>query len=141
MGQPSQGSRPRILIVEDDPNTLSALTRWLEYEYEVVAARDGLEGLEAAAKEPRPDVILADVWMPRLDGVGMVSQLKKIDGLRRIPVILLSGETSLTNVIAGISAGARAYLHKPVDLTVLDRKVRSALEHGGSLRPPQVGGR
>jgi DNA-binding response OmpR family regulator len=132
----SQGSRPRILLVEDDVPALAALARWLEYEYDVVTARDGLEGLEiATTREPAPDLIITDMWMPRLDGVEMVSRIKAIQALHRIPVIFLTGQNSPKSVIAGISAGARAYLPKPVDLAVLDRKVKSALQHRGSLPP------
>lgn len=76
---------------------------------------------------PAPDVILTDVWMPRLDGVAMVGRLKEIAGLRRVPVIFLTGQTSVESVVAGIAAGARAYLPKPVELDTLDCKLRSAL--------------
>ncbi len=122
------GARPCILIVEDDANTRTALTRWLEQDYDVVTASDGIEGLEiATTQDPPPDLILADVWMPRLDGVEMVTRIKRIESLRKIPAIFLTGQTSPVSVMAGLSAGARAYLPKPVDLEVLDRKVRSAL--------------
>jgi len=65
--------------------------------------------------------------MPRLDGVSMVRAMKATESLRRVPVIFLTGQTSLSSVVAGIAAGARAYLPKPIDLDVLDRKLRSAL--------------
>lgn len=121
-------TRARILVVEDDVHTRTALTRWLEQDYEVVTASDGLEGLEAATKlDPPPDLILTDVWMPRLDGVEMVTRIKRIELLRKIPAIFLTGQTSPVSMMAGLSAGARAYLPKPVDLEVLDRKLRSAL--------------
>ncbi len=124
----SRTPRPLVLVVEDDESTRSALVSWLRHEYDVIAARDGLEGLRmATTHQPRPDVILADVWMPLLDGVSMVRRLKEIDSLRRVPVIFLTGQTSPQSMVAGISAGARAYLPKPIDLDVLDRKLRSAL--------------
>jgi len=118
--------RARILVVDDDDTTRTALEHWLAYEYDVVAAADGIEGLELATTRA-PDVIVTDVWMPRLDGVSMVRRMKEIEGLRRVPVIFLTGQTSPASFVAGISAGARAYLPKPIDLDVLDRKVRSAL--------------
>ncbi|HTQ45108.1 MAG TPA: response regulator transcription factor [Polyangiaceae bacterium] len=123
-----KSARARILIVEDDANTRTALVRWLEHEYDVIAASDGLEGLEiATTQDPPPDLILADVWMPRVDGVEMVTRIKRIEALRRIPAIFLTGQTSPVSMMAGLSAGARAYLPKPIDLDVLDHKVRSAL--------------
>jgi len=121
-------TRARILVVEDDESTLHALAGWLSYDYDVVTARDGIEGLERALESP-PDVIVADVWMPRLDGVTMVRRMKQIAALRPIPVLFLTGQTMPASVIAGIAAGARAYLPKPIDLDVLDRKLRSALGH------------
>jgi len=121
-------ARARILVVDDDEKTRTALARWLGNDYDVVTARDGVEGLEIATTHlPAPDLILADVWMPRLDGVEMVSRMKNNPSLHRVPVIFLTGQTSASSVIAGIHAGARAYLTKPIDLDVLDRKVRSAL--------------
>jgi CheY-like chemotaxis protein len=122
----SPPTRAHILIVDDDDLTLKALAAWLSYEYEVVTAHDGIEGLERAA-ELTPDVIISDVWMPRLDGVEMVRHMKRIEGLRHVPVLFLTGQTSPASVVAGISAGARAYLSKPIDLDVLERKLRSAL--------------
>jgi DNA-binding response OmpR family regulator len=124
--------RARILVVEDEDGIRTALARWLGYEYEVATARDGVEGLAAATQKPAPDVILTDVWMPRLDGVSMVTRIKAIHALRWVPVIFLTDHTAPRSVIAGIAAGARAYLPKPVDLDVLDRKVRSALRASAS---------
>lgn len=121
-------ARARILLVEDEESTRTALAQWLRYEYEVVTAVDGLDALEiAVAMRPAPDVILTDVWMPRLDGVSMVKRLKEIESLRGVPVIFLTGQTSVQSVVAGIAAGARAYLPKPIELDALDRKLRSAI--------------
>jgi response regulator RpfG family c-di-GMP phosphodiesterase len=122
------GSRRCVLIVEDEDGTRLALERLLSNDYDVVTARDGAQGLLiASARTPPPDVILTDVWMPELDGVSMVKCLKHDPVLRGIPVIFLTGQTSPRSTIAGIAAGARAYLAKPIDLDVLDRKIRSAV--------------
>jgi len=122
--------KPRVLLVEDDEGTRLALEAWLGQRYEVVSARNGLEGIEkATAPDAPPDVVIADVWMPVLDGVEMVVRMKRIESLRRVPVIFLTAHTAPAGVIAGIQAGARAYLHKPVSLDTLDRKLRSALRH------------
>lgn len=118
--------RQRVLVVDDEEPTRRALAGWLSYEYEVATACDGIEGLEQALVQT-PDAVIADVWMPRLDGVAMVRRMKEVERLRHVPVLFLTGQTSPTSVIAGISAGARAYLPKPVDLDVLDRKLRLAL--------------
>jgi CheY-like chemotaxis protein len=119
--------RARILVVDDDEATLRALAGWLSFQYEVITAHDGIEALERAAETP-PDVIITDVWMPRLDGVAMVRRMKQTEELKHVPVLFLTGQTTPASVVAGIAAGARAYLPKPVDLDVLDRKVLSALQ-------------
>lgn len=124
--------KPRVLLVEDDEDTRFVLEDWLRQRYEVVSARDGVEGIEkATAPDAPPDVVITDVWMPVLDGVEMVARMKRLESLRRVPVIFLTAHTAAAGVIAGIQAGARAYLAKPVSLEVLDRKLRSALRHRG----------
>ena len=120
-------ARKCILVVDDDEGTRRAIAVLLSGDYDVVTAADGIEGLEVAIRGPRPDLVVADVWMPRADGVTMVKRMKQIDALRHVPVIFLTGQTSVQSVVAGISAGAWAYLPKPIDPDVLERKVRSAL--------------
>ncbi len=131
--------RPCVLVVEDEEGTRVALERWLAQDYDVVTARDGIEGLEIAlTRDPMPDVILTDVWMPGLDGVSMVKCIKKNEFVRHVPVIFLTGQTAAKSVIAGIAAGAQAYLPKPIDLDTLERKLRSAIRSrkAGPSRPP-----
>jgi len=129
-GQAPDLALKRILVVDDDEGTLRAIAALLSGEYDVHTASDGLEGLQAAMVH-RPDLIIADVWMPRADGVTMVQRIKQIEALRHVPVIFLTGQTSVHSMIAGISAGAWAYLSKPIDPDILERKVRSALARFG----------
>jgi DNA-binding response OmpR family regulator len=116
----------RILVVDDEEGTRRAIAIWLSVDYDVITAADGIEGLEVAAQN-LPDLVIADVWMPRADGVMMVRRMKQIDALRHVPVIFLTGQTSVQSTVAGISAGAWAYLPKPIDPDILERKVRGAL--------------
>jgi DNA-binding response OmpR family regulator len=116
----------RILVVDDDDGTRRAIAILLSRDYDVITATDGIDGLDAAIRE-RPDLIIADVWMPGADGVLMVRRIKQNETLRHVPVIFLTGQTSVRSVVAGISAGARAYLPKPIDPDLLERKIRSAL--------------
>lgn len=135
-------SRSTILLVEDEEPTRRALRGWLERDYDVISAADGLEALEALARYGRPpELILADVWMPRLDGVEMIRRVRQDPALHRVPVIFLTGQVSPQSMIDGLSVGARAYLTKPIDLDVLDWKVRRALTdpHGLlSIPPPRA---
>jgi two-component system alkaline phosphatase synthesis response regulator PhoP len=117
----------RILVVDDELGTRRAIALLLG-EYQVFTAADGIEGLEVAVRE-HPDLVVTDVWMPRADGVVMVRCMKQIPELRHVPVIFLTGQTSVQSMVAGISAGAWAYLPKPIDPDILERKVRSALAH------------
>jgi DNA-binding response OmpR family regulator len=128
MAPSSRRARPCILVVDDEDGTRTALALWLSHDYEVVTAADGAAGFETASRlDPPPDVILSDVWMPGVDGLSMLKSIKQHDILRRVPVIFLTGQTSAKSAAAGIAAGARAYLAKPIDLDVLDRKIRGAL--------------
>jgi sigma-B regulation protein RsbU (phosphoserine phosphatase) len=132
---PPPGPRHRILVVDDEEDTRMALVGWFAHDYDVMAAADGIEGLELATQPPPPDLVLVDVWMPRLDGISMVKQMKQIDALRHVPVIFLTGQMSTASMLAGIAAGARAYLPKPIDVDLLDRKVKSALLNRSALEP------
>jgi CheY-like chemotaxis protein len=125
--------RAHILVVDDDDGARTALATWLSEDYDVTTACDGTEGIELARARP-PDAVIADVWMPHLDGISMVRQMKGMDSLRSVPVLFLTGQTSPDSVRAGLSAGATAYLEKPVDLDVLGRELLAALRAARGLR-------
>lgn len=119
--------KKRILVVDDDEGTRGAIAHLLNVEFDVSVAADGVEGLEIATGPTPPDLVIADVWMPRLDGIEMVRRMKQIESLHHVPVVFLTGQTSPMSVVAGIAAGARHYLAKPVDAGLLEQKVRKAL--------------
>jgi len=126
---PSQATvrgKKRILVVDDEADCSDILAQFLGVQYEVFVARDGLQGIELAGRH-RPDLIIADVGMPNLGGLDMVRVIRARHGLKA-PVIFVSGRGTPTDIIAGISAGARHYLTKPVDLQDLKRRVVRALE-------------
>lgn len=125
---PTSGvERRRVLIVEDDEPTRRLLAITLRRGYDVLAAADGVEGLELAASG-RPDLIITDVMMPRLDGITMVRELRRREPSRRIPIIFLTAKGGAADVAAGIGAGARHYLVKPVRLQALEDMVKSLLK-------------
>ena len=99
------------------------IARSLRLDYEVVVARDGIEGVERAAESP-PDLVITDVDMPRLGGLAMARHLRVRQGLRA-PIIFLTGRGDAHDIISGIAAGARHYLVKPVVLADLRRRVDS----------------
>jgi DNA-binding response OmpR family regulator len=112
----------RVLVVDDDPVIQKLLKVNFEMEgYEVLSASDGAEGLDQA-RSGKPQVIILDVMMPKMNGLEVLAALKADDGLKNIPVILLSAKAQAGDVQAGLDKGADAYVTKPFDpLDLLER--------------------
>ncbi len=127
--QTAQPRKKRILVVDDEADWNDILAAFLGGQYDVTTARDGLEGVEAASRYA-PDLIISDVSMPRLNGLEMVRHLRARFGLK-VPIIFISGQNAPQDIIAGISAGARHYLSKPVELADLKKRIARALEPQG----------
>src|ERR1700748_338738 len=118
---------PLVLVVDDVPDNVDILQMRLESQgYEVVTAGDGVEALEKT-RELRPDLVLLDIMMPKLDGIETVKQLKADTLLPFIPVILVTAKTDGADVIAGLESGGDDYLTKPVDHAALSARVRAML--------------
>ena len=113
---------PKVLVIDDDPVILELLRVNFEIEgFAVVSAGDGKEGLERARRD-KPDLILSDIMMPRMDGLELVTQLRGDPKTRAVPVILLSAKAQNAEVKAGLEAGADDYVTKPFDpLELIDR--------------------
>jgi DNA-binding response OmpR family regulator len=116
-----------ILVVDDDEDLRDTIAMVLSPNYRVRLAVDGVDGYTKAHDEPRPDLIIADVSMPGLDGITMVRRIRESDELRRVPVIFFTGQISPESVIAGLSVGTFAYLSKTCAAGVLENKVKRAL--------------
>ena len=117
-----------MLVVEDDPDLLTLITRVLEKEkFEVMTALNGEAGLALASGRPKPNLIISDIMMPDMDGLEMVRRVKQDPQTKPTPVIFLTAKQTPKDVIAGIQAGARAYLTKPFKMNELVSKVRSIL--------------
>ena len=118
---------PRILVVDDMAENVDILKTRLESQgYEVVTAGDG-EAALAAVRESRPDLVLLDVMMPKLDGVETTKRLKADASLPFIPIILVTAKADTKDAVAGLDAGGDDYLTKPVDQASLVARVRSML--------------
>ena len=118
---------PLILVVDDDKATVDILrTRLQSQGYTVVSATDGEAGLQAV-QEHRPDLVLLDVNMPKLDGLEVCRRLKTDAALPFTPVILVTALTDSRDVVAGLDAGADEYITKPVEAAALMARVRSML--------------
>jgi class 3 adenylate cyclase len=118
---------PQILVVEDNEANLDILKMRLEASgYDVIAAMDGVAGLEKA-KKACPDLILLDVMMPKMDGIEVCKRLKNDDSLPFIPIIMVTAKADAQDAIAGLEAGSDEYLTKPVDHGALIARVKSML--------------
>lgn len=103
----------KILVIDDTDFIREDIATTLQFEgYETITAEDGLAGLEKAKSE-RPDLILCDVSMPRLDGFGALEQIRKTDGIRTVPFIFLTAKAEKTDMRKGMELGANDYLTKP----------------------------
>ena len=119
---------PKILVVDDEHNLIKIVKKNLEvYGYEVIAAYDGKEGIEKVKSE-KPDLVILDVIMPRMDGY-QACRLLKTDALYAdIPIILFTSKALGDFDEIGDKAGADAFVAKPFDLKVLLAKIEELLE-------------
>lgn len=119
--------RPRILVVEDEPDVRTMVARILATIGDVTAVANGVEALAALRSGALADLVVTDVMMPQMDGIALSQELKKDPRLARIPVLMLTAKSSPANVIAGINAGARQYVTKPFKPDDLVAKAKRAL--------------
>ncbi len=114
----------KVLIVEDDRHIVALVRYILDREgYEVMIARDGVEGLEVA-ETFQPDLVVLDLNMPRMDGVEVCRRLK---AGRDVPVIFLTVHAERTAIARGYRAGADDYVIKPFELEDLLRRIKKLL--------------
>lgn len=116
----------RILLADDNADMRDYVERLLRDQYTVYTVSDGAQALESARRQ-HPDLILADVMMPRLDGFGLLRELRSDENLKSIPVILLSARAGEESRIEGLGAGADDYLVKPFSARELLARLSSHL--------------
>lgn len=117
---------PKILVVEDDAALLTMLTRILEPSAQVFTASDGAEALTIMQSQVI-SLVITDVMMPKMDGVTLAREMKKVPALAKIPVIMLTAKNTPKDVVIGINAGARHYIPKPFKAEDLLAKVQKTL--------------
>lgn len=115
--------KKKILVVEDEPHARESLVDRLEFEgYEVVTAEDGAIGL-SKAKEEKPDLIILDVMLPKMDGFKICRLLKFDKKFRDIPIIMLTARTADADISVGKETRADFYMTKPYDVDELVTKI------------------
>jgi DNA-binding NtrC family response regulator len=119
------GGRPRLLIVDDEPLLLDVLTEHFKGDYEVETALSGADALGAILRE-RPDVVMLDINMPRMNGVEVLKDIKQID--ESIPVIMVTANEQVTMAAEALRCGAFGYVPKPFDFRYLDHMLATILD-------------
>ncbi len=110
-----ESARPVVMVVDDVADIRSFLHAWLEqHDYRVLEAEGGQKAIELAERE-RPDLILMDISMPGGDGLNATVQLREREGLRNVPVVVLSANGTEYYRAAALAAGCDEYLVKPLD--------------------------
>ena len=119
--------QPRVLVVEDEPEIAAVLVEVLRSRYRVDVARDGAEGL-ARARTSKPDLVVMDVFLPKLDGLDAAVALKSSSDTANIPVILLSAHQGVADKVRALNLGAVDYMSKPFNAMELLARTERALK-------------
>jgi len=115
---------PKILVVDDEPSILNLVSSYLKAEgYDVLTASDGISGLKSA-RAFKPDLVILDVMLPGMDGIELLSRLRRESD---VYVIMLTARTEETDKIVGLSVGADDYVTKPFSPRELTARVKAAL--------------
>ncbi|OHB59969.1 MAG: hypothetical protein A2167_06625 [Planctomycetes bacterium RBG_13_46_10] len=121
--------QPKILIVDDEPDYITAIQCRLEWShYDVITATNGQEGLEKVASE-KPDLVLLDTNMPIMNGHDVLERLKQNPELKNIPVIMVTALCEAQDIAKASSYGVVDYVAKPFDFAELVEKIANALSN------------
>jgi signal transduction histidine kinase/DNA-binding response OmpR family regulator len=132
-GLGGDGASRRVLVVDDNADVRRYLRQVLTPAYEILTAADGREGVRVA-REALPDVILADVMMPEMNGMDMTRRLKSDPETAAIPVIMVTARSATEDEVAGLREGADDFVTKPFDADVLRQRIGGVLRLQERLR-------
>lgn len=125
-----------ILVVDDEKNMRWALSKALEKEgHKILSAADGAEGC-AMFEQADPDLVLLDLKMPRLDGMGALRQMKSVNS--RVPIIMITAHGTIENAIEAMKYGADDYITKPFELEAIKKTVTNNLRLAGLSREVEI---
>lgn len=131
--------KKRLLLIEDDEHVASLiLMQAREAGYRLHVERDGIQGYKTAERE-KPDLILIDITLPRLNGLDLCKKIKNTPSLRATPIILLNTEAEEIDVVLGLELGADDYLIKPLSLPILFARINAVIRRCSTQeKPPQL---
>ncbi|MFA9392135.1 MAG: two-component regulator propeller domain-containing protein [Prolixibacteraceae bacterium] len=130
-------NKQTILVVEDNYDLRDYLVNLLSINYHVLAASDGEEGIELAENKI-PDIIIADIMMPKLDGIEMLKVLKRNIRTNHIPFILLTAKSSDMDRLNGLKEGADDYITKPFNIDILETRIKNLLAIRKNLKEKYI---
>jgi DNA-binding response OmpR family regulator len=134
-------TRPKIVVVEDEPDILEVIEYNLSREgLQVVTASSGDEGLRAITREA-PDLVLLDLWLPGIDGIEVCRKLKMDPVTQRIPIIMVSAKGEESDIVLGLGVGADDYVAKPFRPKELIARVKAVLRRGAARDDDSEGDR
>jgi CheY-like chemotaxis protein len=120
-----------LLVIEDEAPLRANLVRLLTAEgHKVLTAADGVEGIRQA-RDGRPDLVICDILMPKVDGYGVLASLRSQPETAAIPFIFLTASAEKADLARGLSSGANDYVTKPFKLADLLGAIRRRLPPGG----------
>ncbi len=123
MDNKGKGTLPKILVVEDDQDNREMVVKVLKHNgYRVIEAVDGQEAIEKAKAE-NPDLILLDIYLPKMDGYEVTRTLKGDQDLQYIPIIALTAQAMKGNREEALAIGCDGYITKPINVRELPQQI------------------
>lgn len=120
--------KKKILLVDDEKDLVETVSLRLKaLGYEVIAAYDGKEALEKAKKD-KPDLIILDLMLPKIDGYKVCRMLKFDEKYKNIPIVMFTARAQESDKELGLQVGADEYITKPFDAVVLLTKIKALLK-------------
>ena len=122
---PAPTAKTSLLIIEDDENISTAIEEYFSRAgYAVNAASDGVAGIDAAVKS-RPDVVVLDLMLPKMDGLAVCKELRQKNP--QMPILMLTAKDDVVDKVLGLEMGADDYITKPFSLRELEARIKSVL--------------
>jgi DNA-binding response OmpR family regulator len=120
--------KKKILIVDDEEDILNTICFRLEAEgFECITSQDGIDAL-AKAREEKPDLILLDIMLPRMNGYKVSRLLKFDEKYRHIPILMLTAKAQDNDVIMGLETGVDSYITKPFEMKTLIDEIKNHIK-------------